>query len=304
MDCTDYTYCLAYSRDCSDSDKVDNCLGEYTYGFGLKRLNIENDFCDITIIVGTRRFRLHRIILAVKSNYFEKLFTCKLSESEREEFEFNLTTEELFRDIVDYIYEDDLEGVLNKRNFVSFFMAMDYLQVDVNLNSYEKFIKSNASDLSMEQMLELYNFLTLHQQYQSLTLIVGQYLSKNLAKLQEKEYFLHSSVQVFKEILTIEQCNDRREEKRDIAKICAKWICQNLESRLRFMVELVNAVKYRYEECIEICDRVPEIGEISNQDLKIQLQNVEQYFQRLSRYHGEISASEYLFYLLVFSKIG
>ena len=51
----------------------------------LYRLQTEDTLCDITIIVGGKTFRAHRVILAAASDYFESMLTSGFKERDQSE---------------------------------------------------------------------------------------------------------------------------------------------------------------------------------------------------------------------------
>ncbi|XP_065209312.1 uncharacterized protein LOC135837838 [Planococcus citri] len=138
-------------------------------------------------------------------------------------------------------------------NYVDLIMAMDYLQMEIDRRTYERFIRKNCC--ADEKIFELYNFVRENPNLQWLFKLVLEYLSVHLADMRNNIDF--SSIP-FGHIMRIilgkrtfswEYTPTTSKSKSDVLKVCqvcSEWICTSLENRLAHVAKLVNAVKRRF----------------------------------------------------------
>ena len=75
---------------------------------GLDKLRRDDLFTDITLIVGGREFRAHRVILAARSDYFLHLFTSGMKETSSERITLHEVEANVFGHILDIVYTGDV----------------------------------------------------------------------------------------------------------------------------------------------------------------------------------------------------
>ena len=75
---------------------------------GLDKLRRDDLFTDVTLIVGGREFRAHRVILAAHSDYFLHLFTSGMEETSSERITLHEVEANVFGHILDIVYTGDV----------------------------------------------------------------------------------------------------------------------------------------------------------------------------------------------------
>ncbi|XP_065215569.1 uncharacterized protein LOC135842128 [Planococcus citri] len=227
----------------------------------LKEYLNDGTFSDVTIKVEDKAYHLHRVVLSLKSAYFQKLFARNFIEHNQKEIELRTVEVSIFDCIVTYIYENDLESFIKSENMTKLLIALDYLQIDIDQTWFSRFIQNNSESIQMADLFELFNFLVFHSAYPWLLTSLLKFFSKSLVKISQTEYFGSISFEHFKKILLCMQVKTNEDdEPRCITKICAKWICSDVANRSGHIVEIVNAIKYRYSKMFYLIDKNYDIN--------------------------------------------
>lgn len=79
---------------------------------GLHKLLRQDNFTDVTLKVGKREIRAHRLILSAASPYFEAMFMSGLREKDQEEVEIHSVDEKHLQLLVEFIYSGELNLLL------------------------------------------------------------------------------------------------------------------------------------------------------------------------------------------------
>lgn len=250
---------------------------------------------DISIKVESDVYELDRVKLALKSDYFEKLFTGDFDPKESEHLEIHTIDTDTFSTIIDIIYGRELKTVLNVDNFAALILAMDYLQMEMDLKVFHDFMSKNS-------LVRLWNFPDMYKLIKSidgnpnfvyLLPTLYQYLSIHFIDALHSKDFLSLDFDQLVKIINRNQFPRHSEEKRKIARICTEWICIDIENRLPHMTDLVNAAKYRY-----YCDFRVDGRSMSTKflleidDRNKQKKEMERYFNNLLNQNGQIDAGE------------
>lgn len=74
----------------------------------INKMRLRSDFCDVRLKVGSRIFRVHRLVLAASSPYFSALFSGGMSEVDQEEVQILGVETEIFEVLLDFIYTGQL----------------------------------------------------------------------------------------------------------------------------------------------------------------------------------------------------
>lgn len=70
----------------------------------MNKMRLRTDFCDVGLRVGSRVFRVHRLVLAASSPYFSALFSGRMMEADKEEVQILGVETEVFEVLLDFIY--------------------------------------------------------------------------------------------------------------------------------------------------------------------------------------------------------
>lgn len=220
----------------------------------LKEFLKDGLFSDVTVKVDDKTYQLHRIVLSLKSAYFQKLFDKNFIEHTQTEVELKTVEAPIFDCIVKFMYENDLLSSITSENMTKLLIALDYLQIELDLTWFNHYIQY-CENISMAHVFELFDFLMVHSRYPWLLTALLKYFSKNLLKISQTEYFVAIPFEYLKKILLYSQGRGNEdEESKNITKICANWVCHDLANRSSHIIDLVNAVKYRYSKMFFLID--------------------------------------------------
>ncbi|XP_065211829.1 uncharacterized protein LOC135839638 isoform X2 [Planococcus citri] len=249
-------------------------------------------YYDVMVKVGTDVYYLDKFQLASKSDYFEKLLIEYSDQQECISIELSVMDTETFSTIADIIYGQSLNSVLRHRNYVDLIMAMDYLQMEIDLQTCEKFIKCNLNNLH-ESIFKLYNFVRENPNLQCLLPSVFEYLSTYLADMRNNKDFSSLPFDHIMRIILSKSIwsGSPKTTKSDVLKVCqvcSEWICAGLENRLPHVAKLVNAVKrrLRYMNGVKDDDCNTVLSEIAE---KINPEMMTKLFYKFLMCNGDIN---------------
>ncbi|XP_065208209.1 uncharacterized protein LOC135837016 [Planococcus citri] len=206
---------------------------------------MRSQYYNVKVKVDTDVYCLDKLQLAWKSDYFERLLTEYSDQGECNLIELPLMDTETFSAVVDIIYGQPLASVLNSDNFITLLIAMDYLQMEIDVKTYGSFIESNS--VLDVKVFKLYDFVQENPNLRCLLPYVLMYLSAHLTGLRSNEEFLSLPLDdIILIIISGAIAPPKAKEMREICQTCAEWICYDLESRLPHATKLVNAAKRRF----------------------------------------------------------
>ncbi|XP_016955511.1 kelch-like protein 40 [Drosophila biarmipes] len=76
----------------------------------FKKVREEEDFADCSVIVGSRSFRCHKVILGVASDFFKRAFQPGFAEGEKGEVTITNVTGDVFEKFLEYVYSYEVKG--------------------------------------------------------------------------------------------------------------------------------------------------------------------------------------------------
>ncbi|XP_065220244.1 uncharacterized protein LOC135845547 [Planococcus citri] len=247
---------------------------------------VRSQFYDVMVKVDADVYCLDRLQLAWKSEFFEKLFNEQSDQKECSLIELPVMDTKTFSAIVDIIYGQSLTSVLNHDNYVALLMAMNHLQMEIDMETYASYIEKNS--VVDVKLFKLLNFLQENPNVQYLLPAVFKSLSAKLVKIQHNEDFLRLPLDDIIRIITSYSCalkkkyaekeiemhmatmsgssgcpqwmkekliySDNDIDMPTMSQICSQWIHHDLQSRLPHFAKLVNAVKRRICHVSDIKD--------------------------------------------------
>ncbi|XP_065208212.1 uncharacterized protein LOC135837018 [Planococcus citri] len=249
---------------------------------------VRSQFYDVMVKVDTDVYCLDKLQLAWKSDYFERLLTEYTDQGECNLIELPLMDTEIFAAVVDIIYEQPLKSVLNSENFITLLIAMDYLQMGIDLETYGHFLQRNS--VLDVKVFKLYDFVKENPNLRCLLPYVLMYLSTHLAGLRSREEFLSLPLDDITQIIGTSRVIGRLADKemREICQICAEWIHYDLESRLPHATKLVNAAKRRFIYANGVKD-VDFNAKLANVAEHMKLEQIAKLLHEVLSYNGEIN---------------
>ncbi|XP_065223827.1 uncharacterized protein LOC135847992 [Planococcus citri] len=254
---------------------------------------IRSQYKDVMVKVDEDIYYLDRLQLALKSKYFEKLFTEDYSDKNSDLVELPLMDTDTFSAVVDMIYGEELKSVVNSDNFVSLLMAMDYLQMDIDPETYKSLANGQLgwSKPLHKDIFKLNYFIADDAKYEYLLPIVFQHLSGHLEKLQDRDEILSIKFDHIVKIISNREASSYITQFRTVSKLCARWICHDMENRLHLALNLVNAARFRFQISNKISHQDFNL-ELSSNKEHLNQNSISTYIHKLMMYCGEIRCPE------------
>ncbi|XP_065199754.1 uncharacterized protein LOC135831299 [Planococcus citri] len=249
---------------------------------------------DVSVKVGEAIYPMNRLQLALVSNYFEKLFVEGFVEKDRELVEIHAFDSNTFSAIIDVINGKDLKSLINADTYVSLLVAMDYLQMKINLEPFKEFMKAYIVEHDMPfdtQMLELYRLIATNRDFKDLKFYLYSYLSCHFTDFVNYPEFLSLPLDDLIDIIKIQKGVRRSsgsDEMNIISQVCVKWILHDVEKRLNNFVKLVNATNYRLHRFSYRINTDCVNARLNNMEGDRKEEEIRRYFCQLLNYGGEI----------------
>ncbi|XP_065208210.1 uncharacterized protein LOC135837017 [Planococcus citri] len=249
---------------------------------------VRSQFYDVMVKVDTDVYCLDKLQLAWKSCYFERLLIEYSDQGECNLIELPLMDTETFSSVVDVIYGQPLASILNNENFITLLIAMDYLQMEIDLETYGHFLQSNS--VLDVKVFKLYDFVQENPNLRCLLPHVLIYLSKHLAGLRSREEFLSLPLDDIIQIIVSRGMSPNEKVMREICQICAEWIHYDLENRLTHATKLVNAAKRRfvYANGIKDVDFNAKLAHVAEH---MKLEQIAKLFHKFLVFNGDINTA-------------
>ncbi|XP_065200504.1 uncharacterized protein LOC135831733 [Planococcus citri] len=250
---------------------------------------------DVSVQVESYIYNLDQVTLALKSDYFEKLFTSDFVKMKNGVVEIQTIDSDTFSTIIDIMYDDNLEAYLNVENFAALLIAMDYLQMQIDLKVFRDFLTKNLQSTSLLScgVCKLLGSIADNSNFEYLLPTIYQYLSIHLINILRFDDFLLLPIEALVKIITRNRFPRYAAEKQRIPLICTKWICNDIGNRLIHMTDLVNAAKYRYGFHFKLDGRSMDAQFLIDIDnLRQQKKEMERYFNNLLNQNGQIDPAE------------
>nr|XP_020474026.1 actin-binding protein IPP isoform X3 [Monopterus albus] len=107
----------------------------------MNKMRLRADFCDVGLKVGSRVFRVHRLVLAASSPYFSALFSGGMREADKEEVQILGVETEVFQILLDFIYTGVIGVTVD--NVQELMVAADMLQLNEVVSICGEFLKGH-----------------------------------------------------------------------------------------------------------------------------------------------------------------
>ncbi|XP_065216889.1 uncharacterized protein LOC135843071 [Planococcus citri] len=246
----------------------------------------------ITIKVDTEVYESNRIQLALKSDYFEKLLTADFNEKDSKSVEIHTIDSGTFSIVHDMITKDtELRTVLNLDNYATLLWAMDYLQMEIDLKVFRRYLYEYLQIPTplFPNVWKLLDYIAANQNFKYLLPTFYQYFSIHLGEVADCEEILSLPVTQLVKIITRNVLSVVEKEKHSISLLCARWITHDMVNRLSSIFTLVNAVRCRYGLSFRVNGENVNIQHLHDVGEELKLTSVLKYFNVLFDYHGEIA---------------
>ncbi|KAK3577962.1 hypothetical protein CHS0354_020801 [Potamilus streckersoni] len=216
----------------------------------------QGKLCDVTLKVGDRKFRAHRIILAATIPYFQAMFTHDMVESKQDEISMQGIDPNALESLVNFAYNGRVE--IDPSNVQSLLVAASFLQLQS--------VKDACCDF-LKKRLHPYNVLGARRfadQYMcgSVVEAANKYLQKHYQEVAKSEEFLSLTKTEVQEIISHDELNVSSEEQ--VFESVLSWIKRDLQNRQEALPELMVKVRLPLLTPQYLSDRVATEDLIKN----------------------------------------
>ncbi|XP_076812957.1 kelch-like protein 12 [Clavelina lepadiformis] len=205
----------------------------------LSNLNEERkttkDFCDFTIKAGGKQFPVHKCVVGTFSEYFKKMFTTKMRESNLNEGSVKEVSGPTMASIINFIYTSCI--ILTHDNVYDVLEAAEYLWIISLKENCRKFFKASLNGencLKIRTYSNRYNIGDLVQAAET-------FISKNLGAVLKSADFLQLGVDDVKAMLKLESDENSIDE--DKYRSVVAWALHGLDDRRKNFSDLFHLIQ-------------------------------------------------------------
>ncbi|XP_005098953.1 actin-binding protein IPP [Aplysia californica] len=197
----------------------------------------ESSFCDITLVIGRRRFQAHKTVLAAASPFFKAMFSSGMEEQSRDEIELHEMSTDVFHEIISFIYTGSVK--VDTDTCQDLLAVADMLGIEDVIDICCQFLIDNMSPhncVGIFAFADAHNLISLKHQAEL-------YLEKNFVQASQEDEFSHLELQSVLSILGSERLHIERESQ--VLEVAVNWILYDLPSRRKFLLQVLNKVRIK-----------------------------------------------------------
>lgn len=194
-----------------------------------------SQLCDITLLVGNKRIKAHRLVLAAFSDYFSAMFTSDMSDSHRDVIHLTDMDPAALEALVRYAYSSKMDiRVDNVENLLS---VACILQVEEVKDACSEFMKHQ---LHPSNCLGIRAFAEGHGCHE-LFKLADSYTKENFVEVVRNQEFLLLNSELMSELLCSDELNVSWESQ--VFEALVTWSRHDLEKRKKFLSKLLSCIR-------------------------------------------------------------
>lgn len=223
--------------DQNDDDDTGKGTVDHLFSYLRKQINeLRNEHCDFTIIVGDTKFRVHKFILMIWSDYFRALFRHESLQLKSDEIQLDNLNKEAVMHIINYCYELKLN--LDNDNIQDILIASSMLQIKMIQDQCIYYIKSKVDRTNCFGVLAMANGCNLNDLFES-TL---QYCLDNFLDLLDEDEYYQLDSSYLKQIISNQMLNADNEL--NVAEAILKWSSKNCDTNQQTLDDILSQVRF------------------------------------------------------------
>ncbi|XP_045210160.2 kelch-like protein 18 [Mercenaria mercenaria] len=201
----------------------------------FEEIRRQGKLCDVTLKVGDRKFRAHRIILASTIPYFHAMFTHDMVESKQDEISMQGIDPNALEALVNFAYNGRVE--IDQNNVQCLLIAASFLHLQAVKDACCEFLKKRLHPLNC---LGVRSFA---DQYMCTGLVeaANKYIQKHFKDVGKSEEYLNLSQTDVVDILGRDELNVNSEEQ--VYEAALKWVKKDIYGRQEYLPELMAKVR-------------------------------------------------------------
>ncbi|CAL1540852.1 unnamed protein product [Lymnaea stagnalis] len=201
----------------------------------LASLWTDASFCDVTLLIGKKKFQAHRNILAAASPFFKAMFLSGMEEQSRSEIELHEMSSDIFNTLITFMYTGFVKVDVDTCQDL---LAMaDMLGVDDVVDICSHFLIENISPfncIGIFAFADAHNLLSMKRQAEL-------YLEKNFVQAAKGDEFTQLELPLVLGILGSERLHIETESQ--VLEAAVDWILHDLPTRRKYLLQLLNQVR-------------------------------------------------------------
>ncbi|XP_071346859.1 actin-binding protein IPP isoform X3 [Trachinotus anak] len=202
----------------------------------MNKMRLRTDFCDVGLRVGSRVFRVHRLVLAASSPYFSALFSGGMSEVDKEEVQILGVETEVFEVLLDFIYTGVISVTVE--NVQELMVAADMLQLNEVVSVCGEFLKGH---MDPSNCVGIFQFL---EQIACMDMLefTENYIHVHFLEVCVTDEFRGLSKDQLVRLLRSEEL--RIEDEYQVFTAAMDWVLQDVAKRKKNVVEVLEPVRF------------------------------------------------------------
>lgn len=201
----------------------------------MESLRQDRHLCDVTLKVGSREIRAHRLVLSACSQYFCAMFTNHMLESKQDYVKLTDLEEKTVEDIVSFAYTGQIS--IREDNVQPLLKAASILQLSEVVSACCAFLNGQ---LHSSNCLGIATFAQAHG-CTALGERAMEYVEDHFKEVVEGEEFVQASVDHILTLLTSDQLHVPSEE--FVFEAMYKWLQYDLHNRHSHAASLLKCIR-------------------------------------------------------------
>jgi len=232
-----YVNCLPVTTDEDVSTKnIYECKQHPVQSFQqFAKYRLCDSLCDVTIEVGSKSLRAHRVVLAASSPYFHAMFTSGLREGTAGVIQLHDVDAESVVLLVEFIYSSKIKIV--ETNVQQLLAASNLLQLTYVRDACCSFLKRQLDPCNA---LGILLFADTHHCHE-LVKTAESYVLQHFVKVSKTEEFLTLRIDRIKFLLSSDDLIV--EEEHEIFTALINWVKFDIENRKQYTHQLLSLVR-------------------------------------------------------------
>lgn len=228
----------------------------------MKTLRDRTNLCDVTLCVAGEEFKVHRLVLAASSPYFNAMFTNMHLESSLSRVELNEVEAGALKSLIDFAYTSNL--IISEENVQGLLGAANLLQITSVVEACCDFL---MDQIDVENCLGIAAFaemLSCSQLYQT----SWRFAQDNFHDVWRTEEFLSTPMSLLQELFCSESLHVESED--EVLDCAMRWYGHDQVTRQDGVKKLLHHVKLPLIPLSAISDAILSDQTLSS-DPEIQL---------------------------------
>ncbi|XP_072015489.1 kelch-like protein 32 isoform X2 [Amphiura filiformis] len=222
-----------------------NASGDSSYtsklASSLNQFRNQGTFCDVTIVIDSRRFRAHKAVLSSDSSYFRGMFTSGFQESGRSEVTVQEGSADSFSQLLDFAYTGYFQ--LSVTNVCDILRMACYMDFNHAINVCVKYAVDCYHGINLDDTFEIYYLAESHFITNEVN-VLRKHLLKNFLKLAESKTFLdHASRDFVLMCLSSQEIEADEPQEEEILQCTLNWLRHDWNQRNSHTADLLKKVR-------------------------------------------------------------